>query len=274
MSIPATPSTATPFLSSPHTLAHLLALPPLLLPLSPNLSALHLARLRLLAALPSETTHLVCCSKCGALNVPGWTSAVEVGRGKVKTATKGGGLAKGGGRRKKAFNRIKTTCLVCGEIDCRPGSDMKTLQSFPSTRRTRKQTLADEEEPVKSTPLAAVASLALSPSNSTSTPMDVDQGSPLPTSAAPSPVSSSSKPPASALSSPRLKHVPLSHPTVPSNAQPPSPSSSEVSKEVDKKAMGRKKTKKSGLQKMLALNKEKEEAKKSKTGGGLMDWMN
>ncbi|KAL7417237.1 hypothetical protein BDY24DRAFT_164004 [Mrakia frigida] len=284
---PPPPTPAVPFLASSHTLAHLLSLPPLLLPLSPHLSSLHLARLRLLAALPSETTHLICCSKCGALHVPGWTSTVEVGRGRLKTATKGGGV---GGRKKKAFNRIKTTCLVCGEVDCRPGSDKKTLESFPSTRRTRRQQqiqLEEEEKKVDQAQAQVVPS-SLPPSvvgSAVSTPMEVDSPS-ASASASSTPLASTSNPSssyfppfpsatASALSSPRLKHVPLSHPTVPSIA-PPSPVAA-AGEGKDAGGAGRKKKKKSGLQKMLALNKEKEEEearkKKAGGGGGLMDWM-
>ena len=76
--------------------------------------------------------------------------------------------------------------------------------------------------------------------------------------------------PVSALNSPSLKHVPLSHPTVQTEPGPSSPAPVDASSAAGRK----KKAKKSGLQKMLALNKEKEEeAKKAKAGGGLMDWM-
>jgi hypothetical protein len=303
--------------------SHLLALPTTFLPLSPSVSALHLARIRLLASLPSPATSssasaynpnlaTVCCSRCGALSVPGLTASLDVGRSRTRAkkgkarayvadvaivGDEGKESAKENGRekercrsKKKGWNRLRRECLVCGSVEVEKGSDNAVLNTFPSARRTRGMAKRAEDE-------AALA------------PMDVNTHTPLPSphpttatdsaftnmkskghkppippplSSLPSygstPSSSAAPSPTlsfpSALLSPALSHVPTSHPTPPVLPPPQTPSSlgSVASGGVGGSKEKRKKAKKSGLQKMLAASKEKQGEDK-KAGSSLLDWM-
>lgn len=112
------------------TLTHILNLPPLLYPLSPELSALHLARVRLLLSLPSPHPSIIWCDKCGGLR---------------ERTTK---------KRKRAF--VCTLCgLTCGAVK----RSKATLETFPNARRTRRMVKA---EPVPSpiAPSQAVEAVA------------------------------------------------------------------------------------------------------------------
>jgi hypothetical protein len=96
------------------TLAHLLNLPPLLHPLSPELSALHLARVRLLLSIPSPHPSLIWCDKCGGLR---------------ERATK---------KRKRVF-----VCTLCG-LKCGVVKPHKaTQETFPNARKTRRLAKAE-----------------------------------------------------------------------------------------------------------------------------------
>jgi hypothetical protein len=92
------------------TLAHLLCLPPLLHPLSPQLAALHLARVRLLLSLPSPHPSLIWCDKCGGLR--------ESSKSK---------------KRKRVYQ-----CTLCGIIQGAPKPIKSTTDSFPNARKTRR----------------------------------------------------------------------------------------------------------------------------------------
>lgn len=266
--------TPAPLITQPTSLAHLLALPSILHPLSPSLAALHLSRLRLLAALPQAATDPICCPACGALEVPGWTSSLAVGRGTDKKKTKGGG---GRPAKKKPFNAVRKMCLVCGERRFERGSTRARLNEFPSARRTRAKAKEAEAATAALAAATAATSAAASPNGGDSFKL---QMLPTPSSFSSSALSSRSDTP-TALASPSLAHVPTSHPTPPAMPMPlPSSATSSARASPEPGAMakkpGREKKKKSGLQKMLALNKEKEEEearKKKAASSSLLDWM-
>lgn len=232
--------------------SHLLALPALLRPISAELSALHAARVRLLVDLPPENRQGWCCAQCGHLS-EGWGWRVVKGQNK-KRKMSGGSTAQETNKRSKSDvaaqapsspgsskpgtskprNKLKSRCSLCGLSASFAGSEPATVDSFPSARqaaRRRTRASSAQEEP----PIAAAA-----------TPV-------------PSPASTKPQPPNLLKASPKLAHIPLSHPT-PVTELPPPPvmnsngggGSSSSSSSSPAGTAKPKKRKKSGLQKLLA----------------------
>lgn len=226
----------------PASRSHLLALPALLRPISAELSALHAARVRLMVVLPPETQQGWCCAQCGHLR-EGWGWRVVKSQKKRKTSC---GSPQSSKRRKadaldpnapqgtgqvgssKPRNALKSRCSLCGLSASFAGSDAATVATFPSARqaarRRTRATAASEEQ--ASAPVTA-----------------------------PPPVSTKPHPPSLLKASPKLAHIPLSHPTPVTEVPPPpavATSSGNSSLATGAGTTKPKKRKKSGLQKLLA----------------------
>lgn len=289
------------------TLNHLRALPSLLRPISPQLSALHAARVRLLVDLPLEVKHDWCCGQCGHLRAGfGWR-VVRGHKGKKRAAPvlvegdERKGCSKNKGKKRKVAagkkgttissatstpglteretdpdstqapliaipppppprNKLKTKCSLCGISYAFKGSDPLTVSSFPSARQSARRS-------------SRISSCG------TSTADDLKPATaPTPSS----PLSTKPQPPSLLKGSPKLAHIPLSHPTPVTEVAPPpahpslSPSASPVSGgsasgsvEGVKKP---KKKKKSGLQKLLAESAARKDDASQASMGGLLKW--
>ncbi|CDZ96209.1 RNAse P, Rpr2/Rpp21 subunit [Phaffia rhodozyma] len=268
------------FQPSLPTLSHLSHLPAHLYPVSPNLSALHLSRLRLLSELPASATEHISCVRCSTLLVPGHTSTIQLRRSK-----KGKGIDQGKEKeRKKKFNRVRVTCLACGDVNIRPGSDRNVVESFPSTRKTRSlQKQQQQQQPVESLPSSPLLTTSIlqgpAPHSPASARVSIKQPIKTPafsSSITPNPLSISSALPLVGSAS----KTPLSSPASLSPAPPSAistTSGASVSGPINPTTSSRKKKKQpSALQKMLASNKAKEAESASKAasgGGSLMDWL-
>ncbi len=306
--LPSTLSSPTPTLPPP---AYLSVIPSLLQPVSPHLSALHAARVQLLFNLPKEATQKWCCSKCGCLREGfGWKVTKVKKDARVEDGPSGR-VVKGGAVKRSASdmnddtpsspesshhkrrtttstqppkNMLRGICPMCGTKFSLVGSDRKTVESFPPARRTRKTSCASPYSQVAfkgvetpGEPLEATTQL-------TSTTLHTPSSGSAPT-----------KPPPTLLASPSLAHIPLSHPvtsaspfpTMLPSSLPPSSTSSRsaspvgglpknsiplVGPSTSAVVASGKRKKKSGLAKLLAESKRKEEEVKEGFGGLGKSW--
>ncbi|TYJ54221.1 hypothetical protein B9479_005147 [Cryptococcus floricola] len=288
-------------LSTPSpTQTHLLSLPPSLQPLSPPHAALHLARLRLLLSIPAGSSFdpgelqlpvEVRNMGVGRGVVGGWChmcGGLRKGQGGAAKKEKPQGKEKGEGKskaqeirervRKRARSsspplteeeqeaqryarslqiasaststkarRQPAECTTCGAPYVRPKPCQKTVEEFGSARRTRRKVKEREREKEEEEEKREEKGEEMD--------VDVEEGPPPPLL---------TQRPFSHIptSSPNLPTYPLPPPSKPP-APPPSHSSSAspppVTGAADKK---KKKPKKSGLSKLLAENKERNEAQK------------
>ncbi|ORY33402.1 hypothetical protein BCR39DRAFT_586472 [Naematelia encephala] len=193
------------------TLIQLLSLPAHLHPVSPALSALHLARVRLLVSVPSSAVSDWTCYHCGALR-----DGVGAGKRRRKIDV----------IRKEKGKRIE--CTNCGMTFKRIKPDRNTLDTFPPARRTRRQNLSVAKDITIDSP-----------------PQEVRPRKEAPT----------------LLSTPSLSYIPAESPNPPTYPQP-----DRLSPQPQKAAGSMKKKKKSGLAKLLAENKERQEAQLGSKG--------
>ncbi|KAH9853489.1 hypothetical protein C2E23DRAFT_884669 [Lenzites betulinus] len=214
-----------------------LALPSLLTPVSPHLAALHATRARrLLPAHPSlADAH---CTRCGAPFLPtgGRTRAVRTQKQKKKkrTPSKDGPAA--------VLRAVRRSCRVCGFDDDVPLSTAHTPPVFPKTRdRARRKSSATEPR------APGAASHAVSSSATGQQQQRVPESRPPPPSAAPS--------------SSRSSSVALPNRSVPASAPAESPRPDPSKGPAQPKARPKKKT---GLQSLLARNREKQEQEQEK----------
>ncbi|OWZ76620.1 hypothetical protein C366_05061 [Cryptococcus neoformans Tu401-1] len=292
MSLSSSPAPASTTAFEP-TINHILSLPNLLQPISPPHAALHLARLRLLYSIPADGQSFSdassssssssgirgkltvgrWCSHCGGLR-KGMGGAQRGGRGQDKDKEKEdktkairerarkrvrelSNLTEDEKEEKKMARKLEIAgavqkrrqpaeCTTCGAVYTRPKPDKKTLSEFPSSRKTRKQaTEAKAEEAAKSLALKAEVEAA-------------------------GKIESQVQPPQTLLSHPAFSHIPSSPPNLPTHPPPPpakNPAgSTSAFIDVTKK---KKKTKKSGLSKLLAENRERNESAKGAGMWGL-----
>jgi hypothetical protein len=303
------PSSSTPILPPP---AYIAVIPSLLQSLSPPLSALHAARVQLLFNLPKEATRKWCCQTCGCLREGfGW-KVVKVKKdprlqgGLVGTVKRGRGVLKRSAsevdsdtaclvsspNKKKTVilskapkNMLRGICSMCGTKFTLGGSDRKTIESFPPARRTRRipSTTAHHQASLDDPNDAKASSPTISQS-----PSDIIQST--------SRFSTSTQPSPSLLTSPRLAHIPTSHPTASTSPFPPMlPSSLPHSSTSSRSASpigglpknsiplvgpsttaallsSGKRKKKSGLAKLLAESKRKDEEALGGLGGLGKSW--
>lgn len=292
MSLSSSPAPTSTMTFEP-TINHILSLPNLLQPISPPHAALHLARLRLLYSIPadgqsvseassssssssgtrSKLTLGGWCNHCGGLR-KGMGGAQRGGRGQNRDKEKEektkairerarkrvrelSNLTENEKEEKKMARKLEIAgavqkrrqpaeCTTCGAVYTRPKPDKKTLAAFPSSRKTRKQVAeAKAEEEAKSLALKAEVEAA-------------------------GKIEREAQPPQTLLSHPAFSHIPSSPPNLPTHP-PPLPmknyaGSTSATTDVAKKKT---KTKKSGLSKLLAENKERNESAKGAGMWGL-----
>ncbi|WRT70188.1 uncharacterized protein IL334_007182 [Kwoniella shivajii] len=158
--------------SSPHshtiplpdpTINHLLSIPPLLNEISPSLAALHMARLRLILAIPAarnNTSHLGgWCNLCGGLRLSQGGAESNIGSGSGSGSGGGSGsevdklrksdiptfIKKQIYTNKRKLSYRNAICGTCGEKYQKPIPNRETLNSFPPSRRLRRINRKDQD---------------------------------------------------------------------------------------------------------------------------------
>jgi hypothetical protein len=249
--------------TDPTTVDHLLALPQLLHPISPSLAALHLARVRLLLSVPS-TAIPGWCNVCGGLR-----------EGTFKAKRKKGSKMRAPER---GVEKRGTVCSTCGISFKRGKPDLATLKGFASARKvasTRRSTRIHPNEsdlirsqalpatPAEDDPFIANPAIVSEGASSLAAPADILPSEPAASSTDPTPLISPSK----LTTRPSLSYILSTDPNPPTYPEPPPPLG--ATSPPGKAKAGVRKKKKSGLAKLLAENKEREERDK---GSGAGSW--
>lgn len=241
-------------------------------PISPSLAARHASRGRLLhpqiQTLHADSAHSTTstCSRCGLYLLDGTGQVrsirtIDNPNHNLPSSSSGSGSRSSKPRRSKHSNTrrfVQRTCAACGHVERIPRS-VGSAVLFPKVRGRALQASCPSVIPANSVPgsIATSASASASktasptpaPSSSRSTPIPVPCPNPNPRVSTPP-----SLPPAQIQSqSSAPQSQPHSGPVSQSQAQPP----------PSKKARAKKKT---GLQEMLARNKEKQERKQGGAG--------
>jgi len=240
--------------NDPDTLQHLLSLPPLLQPISPQLAALHLARVRLLLDVPASPGVGVMtewwCHSCGGL---------REGLGGAQPAKRRAAAKKGGRSRTPTkvvgIKRKDAICANCGERFEKAKPDRKTLITYPSARIAARRKKEEAASSQAADPFAM-------PTTSTDTPLpvlvvesDSGDGMDIDPPARPAQPAQTSAP-----ARPSFSRVKDTEPNLPTYPLPAPAASPEKPK---------KRKKKSGLAKLLAENKEREAAQNLTSSWGL-----
>jgi hypothetical protein len=262
--------TVTPGETTSETLNHLLSLPQLLHPISPSLAALHLARVRLQFAIPA-TASPAWCIKCGGLRV-------GVPRSKIASDKRGQSKTSGKGRGKVVakIDQSGLGCSTCGYTvvkNKRVKPEMPPARQVAYTRRLRSAPVDDNSghtnvvvdvfgtpvlQPTTIEPTSIAIANFVHPPEATPFVSQALSSDPVP------PIISPSK----LTTRPSLSYILSTDPNPPTYPLPPpvlrSPSPPRTATRG-----GAKKKKKSGLAKLLAENKARQDIDK---GSGRGSW--
>ncbi|KAI9634117.1 uncharacterized protein MKK02DRAFT_38788 [Dioszegia hungarica] len=273
--------------STPETHSYLSTLPGNLRPISPYLATLHDARLRMLSI--HFRSPIRWCVNCGSLRDTslGGSASSSVPPAEMEEAGNLARAAKKGGRSPKKSPKksparaspLGSNCPACGErfrrsakVGAKAVADPVTLASLKPARVVRQTRLQAQSGTVvggdvtptsigTETPVPALETTPLAVTPLEDDPMGIDTSSstliPLPDPTLR----------ANPLTAPKLRYIPSTSPSPPTYVQPPpvraSPAASPGPTASGVKAEGegakRKKKKASGLAKLLAQSKEREE---------------
>lgn len=235
----------------PATMSHLLALPPLLQPISPPLAALHMARVRLLLDIPTtSTTGAITewwCHSCGGLREGlGGTSRNSNKKTKRKIGAKKTSPARSLGEKRR-----NAVCTNCGETFRRATPEKKTLVTYPSARIAARRRAQEEQstslaDPFIDTPAPIDDQMDIDPPVSDTGSMEIEKGK--------------EEQRVEDTRQPIFNRVRDTEPNLPTYPPPATTGSPEK---------GKKRKKKSGLAKLLAENKERAAAQNMGGSWGL-----
>ncbi|ORX40526.1 hypothetical protein BD324DRAFT_611111 [Kockovaella imperatae] len=219
----------------PHTQRFMLSLPPLMHSISPTLAAVHLARARLwLSISTAGQLSEGWCHSCGGLR-QGYGGTSKKRRKHDQIVPVGHGVE---AELSTTGKRKTPNCMICGAPFRRAQPNLASQRRFPSARIARRKQALDA---------ANIASQS-------------GPSMPLPRVMPFKPKPSSSPPP-HLLAQPTTSHILFDPPTPPTYPQPP--------RLVPLEQKPGKRKKRSGLAKLLAENKERNESNQSGGSWGL-----
>lgn len=244
---------------NPVTLQHVLNLPAVLHQINPYLAALHVARIRLLSLQTQDGTGSTLgnvdlekisrdwCKSCGGLR------EAVVGKKKRKVLGDGKGVTVRAGSEIGGKHNQRKECDLCGEAFARKSSS----KVFPPARRVMRSRTSSHNLPVPAI-ASGSPSINLIPPHQASHPSSSSEN-----------LSRHSIPP-TILSSPTLSYISQEAPNPPTYPQPasekfstsPSSNAFGLTGAESTKGIKKKKGKKSGLAKLLAASREREEGEK------------